>query len=67
MICGIKITENSILLNQKPVHRYFEFSDPLLRIKPLKTSFSKENDLMKKIYKKGYEIMKIEKSNFRCF
>ena len=64
MICGTKITENSILLNQKPVLRYFDFSDPLLRTKPLKTWFLKQNDSMKKNYKKAYEIMKTEKNQF---
>ena len=67
MTCGTKITENIILLNQKPVHRYFDFSDPLLRTKPLKTCFSKQNNSMKKICKKAYKIMKIEKINFKCF
>ena len=67
MTCGTKITENSILLYQKPVHRYFDFSDPLLKTKPLKTWFSKQNNSMKKNYKKAYEIMKIEKINFKCF
>ena len=67
MTCGTKITENIILLNQKPVHRYFDFSDHLLRTKPLKMWFSKQNNSMKKICKKAYEIMKIEKFNLKCF